>query len=104
MEGRVGFKKILTVKLEIEVNNKVTRESRLRDTYEDVVTAAMEAARANMPKDSIKQITTHARWEYRQWDPTPTIYPEGKREEIEFLDEDEIEDFTDEDFVLEDED
>ncbi|MEU0016571.1 hypothetical protein ABZ173_02765 [Streptomyces rochei] len=97
----MGFKKILTVKLEIEVNNKVTREGRLRDTYEDVVTAAMEAARTNMPQDSIKQITTHARWEYRQWDPTPTIYPEGKREEIEFLDEDEIEDIIDADSVFE---
>ncbi|MFD6548354.1 hypothetical protein [Streptomyces sp. NPDC058398] len=92
----MSVKKILTIKLEIEVNEKVTRSKRLSDTYGEVVMAAMEAARTHMPTDSIEQITTQARWEYRHWDPDPIVYPNGEDPEIE--------DFDDEDFVFEDED
>ncbi|MEU7366646.1 hypothetical protein AB0B92_13790 [Streptomyces hygroscopicus] len=92
----MATRKILTIKLEIEVNEKVTRHSRVSDTYGEVVVAAMTAARAHMPKDSIDQTTTRARWEYRHWDPKPITYDKGEVPEIE--------DFTDEDFVLEDED
>ncbi|MEV6840555.1 hypothetical protein AB0N17_39780 [Streptomyces sp. NPDC051133] len=91
----MGVRKILTIKLEIEVNEKVTRYSRLENTYGEVVIAAMKAARAEMPAGSIEQITTHARWEYRHWDPEPITYANGE--------EPEIEDFDDEDFVFEEE-
>jgi hypothetical protein len=92
----MGVRKILTIKLEIEVNEKVTRYSRLENTYGEVVIAAMEAARAHMPTDSIEQITTQARWEYRHWDPDPITYPNGESPDIE--------DFTDKDFEWEIED
>ncbi|GAX55781.1 hypothetical protein [Streptomyces olivochromogenes] len=87
----MGVKKILTIKLEIEVNEKVTRHSRVSDTYGEVVIAAMEAARAHMPTDSIEQITTQARWEYRHWDPKPITYANGEVPEVEDLTDDEIE-------------
>lgn len=74
----MGDKKILTITLEIEVNEKVTRHSRVNDTYGEVVVAAMEAAHAHMPTDSIDQITTHARWEYRHWDPQADHLPQGR--------------------------
>lgn len=91
----MAIRKILTIKLEIEVNEKVTRHSRIRDTYGEVVAAAIEAARAHMPPDSIEQVTTQARWEYRHWDPEPVIMPKGEYEEIE--------DISDDDFEWEDE-
>jgi hypothetical protein len=87
----MGVKKILTIKLEIEVNEKVTRYSRLENTYGEVVIAAMEAARAEMPTDSIEQITTHARWEYRHWDPEPITYEKGEVPDLEDFADDEIE-------------
>ncbi|BAC73205.1 hypothetical protein AQJ43_23850 [Streptomyces avermitilis] len=87
----MGVRKILTIKLEIEVNEKVTRYSRLENTYGEVVIAAMEAARAHMPTDSIEQITSHARWEYRHWDPKSITYAKGEIPEIEDLTDDEIE-------------
>ncbi|MGW0854201.1 hypothetical protein [Streptomyces sp. NPDC002690] len=88
-------KKILTIKLEIEVNEKVTRYNRLRDTYSEVVRAAIEAARAHLPTDSIEQVTTQARWEYRHWDPESVVHPRGE------IDVDE--EFSDDDFLFEDE-
>ncbi|MFE7840462.1 hypothetical protein ACFU53_31735 [Streptomyces sp. NPDC057474] len=89
----MGVKKILTIKLEIEVNEKVTRYSRLDNTYVKVITAAREAASANMPTGSIEQITAQARWEYRHWDPAPITMTFAKGEVQE------IEDVDDEDFV-----
>jgi hypothetical protein len=94
----VAVRKILTITLEIEVNDRVTRHSRVSDTYGEVVEAAMEAARANMPQDSIEQVTTHARWEYRHWDPEPITYPRGEipdgedafEEEDPFVDDDTV--------------
>ncbi|WP_371538337.1 hypothetical protein OG210_21760 [Streptomyces sp. NBC_00466] len=74
----MATKKILTITLEIEVNETVTRYPRLEVTYSEVVRGAVEAARGYMPKDSIRQITTHARWEYRHWDPDPITYPKGE--------------------------
>ncbi|WP_405459659.1 hypothetical protein OG786_20840 [Streptomyces sp. NBC_00101] len=91
----MATRKILTIKLEIEVNEKVTRHSRIRDTYTEVVGAAIAAARAQMPTDSIEQVTTQARWEYRHWDPAPVVHPKGVF--------DEGEDFSDDDFVFEEE-
>ena len=89
----MGVKKILTIKFEIEVNEKVTRYSRLENTYIQVIMAAKEAATANMPTDSIEQITAHARWEYRHWEAPITIsYNRGEVPEIE--------DFDDEDLVI----
>ncbi|MFF4467940.1 hypothetical protein ACFYZ3_00125 [Streptomyces sp. NPDC001599] len=84
------MKKILTIKLEIEVNEQVTRFPRLDDTYTEVVRVAAEAAREYMPEDSIEQITTYATWEYRHWDPDPIVYPRGVVPEPDL--------FTDEDF------
>ncbi|MER6236563.1 hypothetical protein ABT185_10915 [Streptomyces clavifer] len=92
----MATRKILTIKLEIEVNEKVTRHSRIRDTYAEVVAAAIDAARERMPTDSIEQVTTQARWEYRHWDPEPVTLPKGEYEEIE--------EFTEGDFVWEEED
>ncbi|NYV74554.1 hypothetical protein [Streptomyces sp. UH6] len=57
------MKKILTVTLEIEVNDRVTREPRLRGTYAEIVRSATEAAREHMPENSIERITTKATWE-----------------------------------------
>ncbi|SPE99979.1 hypothetical protein [Streptomyces sp. MA5143a] len=87
----MGVKKILTITLEIEGNEKVTRHSRVNDTYGEVVVAAMEAARTHMPTDSIDQITTHARWEYRHWDPKPITYPKGQVPDMEDFEDDEVE-------------
>ncbi|CAL9294295.1 hypothetical protein SUDANB148_02309 [Streptomyces sp. SudanB148_2056] len=56
----------------------------------EVVIAAMEAARAEMPTDSIEQITTYVRWEYRHWDPEPITYEKGEVPELEDLADDEI--------------
>ncbi|KAA0941824.1 hypothetical protein [Streptomyces apricus] len=87
----MSVKKVLTITLEIEVNEKVTRHSRVNETYHQVVEAALEAARAHMPTDSIEQVTTHARWEYRHWDPDPITYPKGEVPEFEEIDDDEFE-------------
>ncbi|MDC2953408.1 hypothetical protein PO587_02940 [Streptomyces gilvifuscus] len=88
----MGVKKILTIKFEIEVNEKVTRYSRLENTYVKVIMAAKEAAAASMPTDSIDQITAHARWEYRHWDPEPLIisYKNGEVAQIEDIDEEDL--------------
>lgn len=56
----------------------MTRYDRIPATYSDVLEAAREAARVSMPSDSIKTITSHARWEYRHWDPDPTRHPENE--------------------------
>lgn len=77
-------RKILTVTLEIEVNGKTTRGTRLSNTYQEIVDAALTAAREHMPQDSIEQVTSHARWEYRHWDPQPLTYPKGDHEELEY--------------------
>lgn len=88
----MATRKILTITLEIEVNETRTHHDRIKKTYGEVVEAAMEAARANMPEGSIEQITTHARWEYRHWDPEPITYPKGEIPEDEDpFDEDDIE-------------
>lgn len=100
-EERVGTRKILTITMEIEVNEKVTRHSRIRDTYSEVVEAAIEAARIHMPSDSIEQVTCRARWEYRHWDPEPVTI--SKDEIDEGADIEGIEEITDDDFEWEDE-
>ncbi|MGW1411035.1 hypothetical protein [Streptomyces sp. NPDC002403] len=83
----MATKKILMIKLEIEVNDTVTRSARLEDTYTEIVRAAADAARQNMPKGSIEQITTHATWEYRHWDPEPVSHPKGVVSEPKYLTE-----------------
>ncbi len=57
----------------------------------EVVIAAMEAARAEMPTGSIEQITTYVRWEYRHWDPEPITYEKGEVTDLEDFADDEIE-------------
>ncbi|WP_448319215.1 hypothetical protein [Streptomyces sp. CO7] len=84
-------RKILTIQLEIEVNERVTRSSRLEETYAEVIRSAAAAAQECMPEDSIEQITTKAKWEYRHWDPDPITFPGGIVDDGDLDDEIEIE-------------
>ncbi|MET8511951.1 hypothetical protein [Streptomyces sp. NPDC005077] len=82
-------KKVLTVTLEIEVNGKRTRGTRVGDAYNQIVGGAVEAAKKALPEGSIVQITAQPNWEYRHWHPDPQVFPEG--EFVLVLDEAEFE-------------
>ncbi|MEU5030148.1 hypothetical protein [Streptomyces milbemycinicus] len=88
----------ITIDFDLQAEGSKVHYQRARAAYEAAVEAAIREAQKVLPPDSIREITSEIDWSYR-W---------TRERDVQFrrpdLVDDEIEDFTDEDFVLEDED
>lgn len=61
----MAIRKVLTIKLEFNLAEHKNHSPRLRAAHEAAVSAAIEAARAELLDGSIASVTTHMSFDYR---------------------------------------
>ncbi|MDT0460845.1 hypothetical protein RM550_34870 [Streptomyces sp. DSM 41527] len=61
----MATQKIMTVTLEFEMGDRVIRGQRITAAYEAAVSAAVEAAKAELSKGSVSTVRSRMTWDYR---------------------------------------